>query len=171
MINKFEAVGIFLSVSLMASALYILNFDAIPNASDTNSQASAVVSVSDDRQLSDTILDAVDNKGKVMNLIIDDILIGEGASVKEGDTISVHYIGTLQNGQQFDNSYLKGVPFTFMVGTGEVIKGWDQGVVGMKVGGQRIIVVPAELAYGAQGVGPIPGNATLVFAIELLSIE
>ena len=71
----------------------------------------------------------------------------------------------------YDNSYIKGQPFTVEVGAGRVIQGWDQGVVGMKVGGQRILIIPANLAYGKDGAGPIPGGATLVFAIELLEIK
>jgi len=104
-------------------------------------------------------------------LIIDDVIIGTGAPVEEGDTLAVHYIGRLQNGQEFDNSYKKGVPFTFEVGEGKVIAGWEQGVIGMKEGGQRILVIPSELAYGRGGFGPIPPNAVLVFSIELISVN
>jgi peptidylprolyl isomerase len=83
----------------------------------------------------------------------------------------VHYVGTLQNGTEFDNSKKRGQPFEFTVGAGQVIKGWDQGLVGMKVGGQRILVIPPDMAYGERGVGPIPGNATLVFSIELIDVK
>jgi FKBP-type peptidyl-prolyl cis-trans isomerase len=85
--------------------------------------------------------------------------------------VSVHYIGTLQDGTEFDNSKKRGAPFEFKVGEGRVIAGWEEGLVGMQVGGQRVLVIPPEKAYGSNGVGPIPGNATLVFSIELLEIK
>jgi len=91
--------------------------------------------------------------------------------VKVGDRVSVHYVGTLQNGTEFDNSMKRGQPFTFRVGDGSVIKGWDEGLVGMKVGGQRILVVPPEMAYGNTPMGPIPANSTLVFSVELVNIH
>jgi FKBP-type peptidyl-prolyl cis-trans isomerase len=83
----------------------------------------------------------------------------------------VHYIGTLQNGQQFDNSHTRGEAFTFTVGEGMVIKGWDEGLLGMKVGGQRLLVIPPDMAYGANAIGPIPANSTLLFSIELIEIK
>lgn len=85
--------------------------------------------------------------------------------------MTVHYIGTLQNGQEFDNSNKRGEPFTFTVGEGRVIKGWEEGIVGMKVGGKRILVIPAAMGYGQKGYGPIPPGANLVFAIDLLEIK
>lgn len=117
------------------------------------------------------LMKAVDDNGKLKTMVIDDIKIGTGEEVKTGDTVSVHYIGTLQNGTEFDSSKKRGVPFEFTVGEGRVIKGWEEGLIGMKVGGERILVIPPEKAYGDQGIGPIPGGATLVFAIELLEIK
>jgi peptidylprolyl isomerase len=97
---------------------------------------------------------------------------GTGAVVKEGDTVVVHYTGWLQNGTKFDSSLDHGQPFQFTVGLGEVIKGWDKGVAGMKVGGKRKLIIPPELAYGAEGKGgALPPNATLTFDIELLRIK
>ncbi|MCA9363117.1 FKBP-type peptidyl-prolyl cis-trans isomerase [Candidatus Kaiserbacteria bacterium] len=104
-------------------------------------------------------------------MVIDDVKIGAGEEVKSGDTVSVHYIGTLQNGTEFDNSRKRGEPFQFKIGAGMVIKGWDEGLLGMKVGGQRVLVIPPDKAYGEEGVGPIPPNSTLVFAIELVDIR
>lgn len=175
MINKFEGIGIFVSIGLMALALFVLNASTstesiTATAENTQSEAS-VIAVSEDDEVGTALADALRSSGNVQKLIIDDVVFGEGEAVKEGDTVSVHYIGTLQNGQQFDNSYLKGKPFEFVLGDGQVIAGWDKGVEGMKVGGQRILVIPPELAYGVNGIGPIPGNATLVFAIELLAIK
>ncbi len=99
--------------------------------------------------------------------------VGDGASPKKGDTVIVHYTGWLkQNDQKFDSSVDRGQPFRFHIGEGEVIQGWDEGVMSMKVGGKRQLVIPAELGYGATGAGGvIPPNATLVFDVELLGIE
>ena len=103
-------------------------------------------------------------------LQIQDIVVGTGKEAKAGDAISVHYVGTLENGQKFDSSYDRNQPALFTVGVGSLIKGWDQGIPGMKVGGKRRLVVPSDLGYGAQGNGPIPPNATLVFEVELLDV-
>lgn len=100
-----------------------------------------------------------------------DIKIGTGAEAKAGQNISVHYVGTLTTGAKFDSSRDRGEPFGFRLGAGQVIKGWDQGVAGMKVGGVRKLTVPPELGYGARGFPPvIPTNATLVFEVELLGV-
>ncbi len=99
-----------------------------------------------------------------------DLTVGEGASVKKGQQVTVHYTGWLTSGKRFDSSAVKKKPFTFTVGARKVIKGWDEGVVAMKVGGVRQLRVPAALAYGPMGRPPrIPKNATLVFEIEVLS--
>jgi FKBP-type peptidyl-prolyl cis-trans isomerase FkpA len=100
---------------------------------------------------------------------VEDIVVGEGTPAATGDSLTVHYIGALESGQVFDNSYTRGEPFTFRLGAGTVIRGWDQGLVGMRVGGKRRLVVPPELAYGSQGRPPIPPNATLNFEVELLA--
>ncbi len=111
-----------------------------------------------------------DNKD-VDELAIEDIIIGDGEEVKIGDKVKVNYIGTLLNGTEFDNSYTSGSPFEFTVGSGEVIKGWDEGIVGMKVGGKRKLTIPSSLAYGEKGSGDkIPPNSGLVFEIDLVEI-
>ncbi len=104
--------------------------------------------------------------------IIDEI-VGTGAEATEGDPITVNYIGTLSNGTKFDSSYDRGEPFSFILGLGQVIRGWDEGVLGMKVGGKRKLVIPPALAYGSQGAGGgiIPPNSTLIFEVELLGIQ
>ena len=103
---------------------------------------------------------------------IEDIKTGGGDAVKPGDKVSVNYAGWLTDGVKFDNSYDRGQPFSFTVGAGQVIQGWDRGLLGMKIGGKRKLIIPAALGYGAQGVpGTIPPNAILIFEIELLKIS
>jgi len=103
-------------------------------------------------------------------LVSQDLVVGTGATAAAGDVVTVNYVGTLTNGTKFDSSYDRNQPFTFRLGAGQVIAGWDQGVVGMKVGGKRRLTIPPNLGYGSQANGPIPANSTLVFEIELLSI-
>jgi len=103
----------------------------------------------------------------------DDIVVGDGAEAKPGDTLSMQYVGVnYSNGEQFDASWDNGQPFTFQLGSGQVIKGWDQGIAGMKVGGRRELIVPPDLGYGAQGSPPAIGpNETLVFVVDLLDVQ
>ena len=117
-------------------------------------------------------LDAPDTQITASGLKITELQVGEGAVAASGQTVQVHYRGTLENGKQFDASYDRGTPFNFPLGAGRVIKGWDEGVVGMKVGGKRKLVIPPDLAYGSRGAGGvIPPNATLVFEVELLDVK
>ena len=117
--------------------------------------------------------------GPVTELIKTDVKVGKGAEAKAGQYVSVHYTGWLYDaaapdhkGSKFDSSRDRGTPFNFPLGAGRVIQGWDQGVQGMKVGGQRTLVIPSNLGYGARGAGGvIPPNATLLFDVELLGVN
>ena len=173
-------VGIFLSIAIMAGALGIIRFktDTFVATNDALETQGAVVAVSQkteqeekNAELEKNLKDAHSPDGTLQKLVIDDVTIGEGVAVKEGDRVTVHYIGTLQDGTKFDSSYDRGEPFFFTVGKGSVIEGWEKGLVGMKVGGKRILVIPGDMAYGNRQIGNIMPNATLVFAIELLKIE
>lgn len=106
-----------------------------------------------------------------MSLKIEDVKVGQGAEAVSGKRVTVHYVGTLTDGSKFDSSRDRGRGFDFSLGAGQVIKGWDQGVAGMKVGGVRKLTIPPELGYGPRGYPPvIPPNATLVFEVELLGV-
>lgn len=107
-----------------------------------------------------------------MGLEIEDLRPGTGAEARAGNSVTVHYVGTLTDGSKFDSSRDRGEGFTFKLGAGQVIKGWDQGVAGMKVGQVRKLTIPAELAYGERGFPPvIPPRSTLVFEVELLAVK
>jgi FKBP-type peptidyl-prolyl cis-trans isomerase len=107
-----------------------------------------------------------------MGMQVEDLRPGTGAEARAGNSVTVHYVGTLTDGKKFDSSHDRGQGFTFKLGAGQVIKGWDQGVAGMKVGQLRKLTIPPELAYGARGFPPvIPPNSTLVFEVELLEVK
>ncbi len=102
---------------------------------------------------------------------IEDLKKGIGDEVHGGDYIIIHYLGTLEDGTKFDSSYDRGEPFKTRIGVGQVIDGWDMGVIGMKVGGKRKLIIPPALGYGDNGIDIIPPNSTLIFEVELLGIE
>lgn len=183
MFNKVEVLAGAMAVVAMATALFMvqvrLDTSSLDEPSETQvSQApksGLIVSPGSNQDQADAIEAAIkkafDDKGNFLSMVIDDIKVGTGKEVKDGDTVSVHYAGTLQEGQEFDNSRKRGEPFEFKVGAGMVIKGWEEGLLGMKEGGERVLVIPPEKAYGEQGIGPIPPNSTLVFKIELIEVK
>lgn len=117
-------------------------------------------------------IEKLDEMMTVEKLQIEDIIIGEGKEATTGAKVTVNYTGTLTDGTKFDSSFDRNEPFTFTFGVGQVIPGWDEGLVEMKVGGKRKLTIPSDLAYGEAGAGDvIPPNATLIFEIELLEVE
>jgi len=112
------------------------------------------------------------SKTTASGLIIEDLVVGQGAAVVSGQRVTVHYAGWLADGKQFDSSKEKNDPFDFALGNSEVIPGWEEGLPGMKVGGMRRLTIPPQLAYGADGAGDtIPPHATLTFQVELLAVS
>ena len=151
--------------ALALGALAALSLAGALAASETNAKAAPAAATP-----------AAAAKEKIVTtasgLKYEDLTVGEGAEAKSGDRVSVHYTGWLENGTKFDSSVDRGRPFDFPLGAGRVIKGWDQGVAGMKVGGKRKLTIPPALGYGERGAGGvIPPNATLVFEVELLKIN
>lgn len=145
-------VGIAVALSLVVLAIFFIFSNPFFSQSitKTSTQAAAATTVA-------------------AQLISQDEKAGTGVSAKVGDTLTVNYTGKLQDGTVFDSSIGKN-PISFVLGAGKVIPGWDQGLEGMKVGGKRLLVIPPDLGYGADGYGPIPANATLIFEVDLLAI-
>lgn len=113
----------------------------------------------------------MNQQNSVTNLEMKDLAVGTGEVAVFGKEVTVHYTGVFTDGKKFDSSRDRGIPFTFKLGAGMVIKGWDVGVEGMKVGGKRLLIIPPEFAYGPNDYGPIPGNSTLIFEVELLEVK
>jgi len=105
------------------------------------------------------------------SVVVQDIKVGTGAQALAGTNVQVNYVGKLQDGTVFDQSSNYDGPFQFMLGAGQVIPGWEQGIQGMKVGGERVVIIPPSLGYGAQQVGPIPANSTLIFNVQLIGVS
>ena len=136
-----------------------------PEASDQVAQGSAADLLGGD-------MEATKERMTPSGLKITDLVEGTGTEAQSGNTVSVNYRGTLTNGQEFDSSYRRNQAFTFPLGGGRVIRGWDEGVVGMKEGGKRRLVIPPDLAYGSRGAGGVIGpNETLIFEIELVKVQ
>lgn len=117
-----------------------------------------------------TSTNSFSNKTGEQNMITD-VVVGTGAEAVNGSTVSVQYTGRFEDGSVFDSSIPRGEPITFVLGQGRVIQGWEQGILGMKVGGKRQLVIPPELGYGPNDYGPIPGGSTLYFDVELVGVQ
>jgi FKBP-type peptidyl-prolyl cis-trans isomerase len=177
-LTEAESISLFVALAVVASMFFAVAgnpFAAQENTTETAAltpKASDIVFITDTDPVAaqETLRTATDGAGKLTKLVVQDTKVGEGAEVKKGDSVSVHYIGTLPDGSEFDNSLKRDSAFTFVVGAGNVIKGWDEGIVGMKVGGERILIIPPTMAYGDRGIGVIPPGSTLLFSITLLGI-
>jgi len=152
-----------LVITGMGSMVY--SFMAQPTASNSSNSTQAEV-----KGVIDNSVKLSDNKNMTDTLVMEDIVVGQGDAVVAGDTITVHYTGWLTNGTKFDSSVDRGEPFTTKIGVGRVIQGWDEGMVGMKIGGKRKLTIPASMGYGDRAVSVIPANSTLIFEVELLRI-
>jgi FKBP-type peptidyl-prolyl cis-trans isomerase len=153
----------FIAVSIAASAALVMS--ACTKKEDTAATTAATNTTT-------TTAATAPTGASVTELKIEDSKVGTGTEAVAGKTVSVHYTGYLTDGKKFDSSVDRGQPFKFQLGAGQVIKGWDQGVAGMKVGGKRKLTIPPTLGYGERGAGGvIPPNATLIFDVELLNVE
>ena len=158
-ISKNEAVAIVTSLVVIAGFVVFGSLGLFSKTSSSLSLNNLNMNISND------------GSQQAPQLIISDLVVGTGTEAVAGKHIVVNYKGTLMDGTEFDSSYSRGVPFDFDLGAGQVIAGWDQGFSGMKVGGKRKLVIPANLAYGERAIGPIPANSTLVFEVELLEVK
>ena len=168
--NTFELIGLGLCILAVAVTVFQIQtrsaVTAVAQPSSVQNQAAlAVVGAESDTQLTEV------NKEIPKDMTINDITLGAGAEAVNGATVSVHYVGRLDNGTEFDNSHKRGAPIEFTLGAGQVIAGWEEGILGMKVGGERTLVIPPDKAYGDAGIGPIPPNATLTFTVELVAVN
>lgn len=127
--------------------------------------------ISSSNKSPDAVNNTVNNSFDIQGVKVEILSEGVGEGAKEGDRVTTHYVGTLQSGVKFDSSRDRNAPFTFELGKGKVIKGWDIGIVGMKVGEKRIITIPPELGYKSVSLPKIPANSTLIFEVELLKVN
>ncbi len=156
---------IFFAAAVVIIALVGVHFSSENKYENKNLEANLNSNINNQNQMG--------NKTLENDLQIIDEVAGTGAEAKAGNIVSVNYIGTLESGKKFDSSYDRNQPFSFVLGAGQVIKGWDEGVAGMKIGGKRKLVIPPALAYGNQDIGNglIPANSTLIFEVELLGVQ
>ena len=118
-----------------------------------------------------TMEQANTSQGPQNSVTIEEISLGTGVAAQVGDMVTAHYVGTLADGRVFDSSRDRGTPISFMLGVGQVIRGWDEGIAGMRVGGKRVLTITPDYGYGDRAIGTIPANSTLIFEVELLDVE
>ncbi len=150
--NRTKWIGVGVGLAMVAYFLYGASFMNLFN-SPTNNSANTTMAI------------------PTTGVKTTDEVIGQGAAAAPGDIVTVHYVGTLESGKVFDSSLDRGQPFSFTLGAGQVIKGWDEGVVGMQVGGKRQLVIAPDFAYGDRAVGTIPANSALIFEVQLLNVQ
>ena len=169
--NKLGLIGVILFIVLVGLVLVYVAAKTKNNPENVdkpNTQSQTTNSMETQNQATQAVKKGQD----VPELKIEDLKPGTGEAVKSGDTSTGHYTGTLLDGTKFDSSVDRGQPFSFTIGVGQVIKGWDQGLIGMKVGGERKLTLPSSLAYGDRGAGAvIPPGSALVFDVQLLEIK
>jgi peptidylprolyl isomerase len=167
------SVIVFCGVLLIAASTFGIGNKQDAIASELNPQQNAVTIAAKDNSAKETSKMDLENAVTTPSgLKYVDLTQGEGETPTTGQTVTVHYTGTLENGKKFDSSRDRGQPFSFKIGVGQVIQGWDEGVGSMKVGGRRTLIIPSELGYGSRGAGGvIPPNATLIFDVELLGVK
>ncbi len=178
MFNRYELIGIGVSILVVGGVLAIVRYGGpVGVVREEGAQEREDVIVVDsaladaDMALAQALLAGSDSRGRIRALIVQEGVIGSGREVRAGDTVTVHYVADVRGGTQFGNTRASGEPFVFQVGSGEVIEGLERGVIGMKEGGTRTLIVPASMGYGNRSVGPVPANATLIFFVELLSLK
>ena len=155
--------------TLMAAAIVLIFASACTKKSDETKTETSTTTTSQTTGGTDSKMNA--DSANASKVEIKDTVVGKGAEAVSGKTVSVNYEGTLKDKTKFDSSYDRKEPFSFSLGAGQVIKGWEQGIVGMKVGGTRYLTIPPELAYGDNAVGAIPAKSTLIFKVELLDVK
>lgn len=168
----FAGFGAFLFLAAACATTIYVIFQSNSSANNTPPQTSQQTCADNQSEVALPVPDAYKPDGAVTSLQTTDLTAGSGAAAKDGDCLVVKYYGTLaSSGTKFDEDFTTTQGFAFTLGQGQVIKGWDQGLVGMKAGGERRLVIPAALAYGAQAQGSIPANSDLVFVVKLLRIK
>lgn len=149
-LSKREAIAVFVGMGLLAYLLFSGPLMGLFNSNPAVESANLM-----------------NNSG----FVVEEVTLGSGELAQAGDLITAHYVGRLTNGQVFDSSLDSNTPIKFVLGSGQVIRGWDEGLVGMRAGGKRLLTIAPEYAYGANAIGAIPPNSTLIFEVELLDVE
>lgn len=169
---KFDTVAKSLTFSLIAASVVLVQGCSQSENNSQNQAQAPADQASQAAPMADAGAGDANTVTTPSGLQYIDIVQGSGQSPKPGQTVTVHYTGVLANGTKFDSSVDRGQPFEFVIGQGQVIKGWDEGVMSMKVGGKRKLTIPPELGYGSRGAGgAIPPGATLIFDVELLGVK
>ncbi|MDP3735048.1 MAG: FKBP-type peptidyl-prolyl cis-trans isomerase [bacterium] len=173
-LSKNEWIAVVVGISVIGAILVFTNFKVALLAPSAEEKIGEIDQTAPMPRGGDTALDSLSGISGVPDesgLVIEEIKVGGGEEAASGMLVTVHYTGRLLNGRTFDSSLTRGEPFQFVLGSGQVIEGWERGILGMKVGGERVLVIPPALAYGEGKVGIIPPSSTLVFEVELLGVS